>query len=248
MIELKTSVTAADTQAVQVAAQHALLKTAEVIQAAEVAEMGRVFDRPTRWTLGAMKVKPTARFEIAVGILDPDGYYKRAQGYLGTQVIGGSRRVKAFEMALTRRGILPQGWMAVPGAGAEMDAYGNMSPGQIRQVLAWFDAAERFAGSTQNMGEKGRSKRRKGTRSKRGFEYFAVIPGRSNGGRHVLRAGIYKRTSFVFGKAIQPVLIFVRKAVYSARYDFDRVAIETFEHEYPGWFGEYLAQAREGRA
>lgn len=71
---------------VEVATQRALLKTAQAVKEAELAEMRRVFDRPTRWTLGAMKVKAASKFEVHVGILDPDGYYKRAANYLGTQV------------------------------------------------------------------------------------------------------------------------------------------------------------------
>lgn len=108
---------------IEIATQRALLKTANHIRDAEQDEMRRVFDRPTRWTLGAMKVKPTAKFEVTVGILDPDGFYKRANNYLGTQISGGSRRMKAMEIALQHYGLMPSGWYAVPGAGAKMDAY-----------------------------------------------------------------------------------------------------------------------------
>ncbi len=212
---------------VEIAAQRALLKTAQAVKEAEVEEMRRVFDRPTRWTLGAMKVKPTSRFEVAVGILDPDGYYKRAANYLGTQISGGQRRLKAMERALQQYSLMPPGWFAVPGAGAQIDAYGNMSSGQIRQILSWFDAAERWAGSTQNMGQAGRDKRRKGTKRNIGFEYFAVIPGRTNhlGQRNNLKQpGIYKRFFFGQGKAIKPVLIYVKGARYQARFDFEKVA------------------------
>lgn len=247
MLILETKlVSGVDTKGIEIAAQRALLKTAQAIQASEMALMQRVFDRPTRWTLGAIKVKPTARFAVSVGILDPDGYYKRAQSYLGTQVTGGQRRIKAFEAALQKRGLMPPSWMAVPGAGAEWDAYGNMSAGQIRQVLSWFDAAERWSGSTQNMGEAGRAKRRKGTRTKRGFEYFVVLPGRDNYGRHRLHPGIYKRVSFVFGKAIKPVLIYVNKTSYQPRFDFEQEAINTFEREMPVQFEAALQ--RDGDA
>ncbi len=76
-------------KAVEIAAQRALLKTAQSIRDAEKVEMERVFDRPTKWTLGAMKIKVTNKFEIHVGVVDPDGYYKRAANYLGTQILGG---------------------------------------------------------------------------------------------------------------------------------------------------------------
>jgi hypothetical protein len=236
-LEMKWDESKGSRQQIEIAAQRALLKTAQAIQAAEQTEMGRVFDRPTRWTLGAMKVRVDSKFAVTVGILDPDGFYKRAQNYLSTQVDGGTRRLKAMEVALQRRGIMPTGWVAVPGSGAEQDQYGNVAVGQLRQILSWFDAAERWAGSTQNMGEKGRAKRRKGTRSKRGFEYFHVYPGRSHQGhRQALHPGIYKRTSFVFGKAIKPVLLFVRAAGYKPRFGFEQVAIDTYEREFPAQF------------
>lgn len=221
----------------EVATQRALIKVAGHIRDAEKAEMERVFDRPTRWTLGAMKVKLTGKMEVTVGIIDTEGAYKRAQNYLGTQVSGGSRKLKAMERSLQSRGLMPGGTYIVPGAGAKLDAFGNISTGEIRQILSWFDTAEQWAGSTQNMGQKGREKRRKGTKKKLGFEYFAVAPGarrtytRSNGktGTHAMQPGIYRRTSFVFGSAIKPILIFVKNTSYKPRFNFERVARETFD-------------------
>lgn len=209
---------------IEIAAQRALLKTAQAVKDAEIGEMQRVFDRPTRWTLGAIKVKPLSSMEVQVGILDPEGYYKRAANYIGTQVSGGQRKMKAMEKALQQYGLMPSGWFAVPGAGAKIDDYGNMSSGQIRQILSWFDAAERWAGSTQNMGAAGRAKRMKGTRRNVGFEYFVVLPGRQT---NLKQPGIYQRFFFGQGKAIKPVLIYVKAAKYGARFDFQRVAQET---------------------
>lgn len=208
---------------IPIATQRALLKTAWDIRDAEQAEMKRVFDRPTRWTLGAMKVKATSKFTVSVGVLDPDGYYKRANYYLGTQMSGGQRNMKAFERALQRGGVMPQGWFAVPGQKAKLDAYGNMGPGEIKRIMSWFNAAEPYAGSTQNMTAETRARRRKGTKKIRGFEYFSIMPNR--GGRSAnLTPGIYRRTAFGFGKAIEPILIFVKGATYSKRFDFVPVA------------------------
>lgn len=223
---------------VPIATQRALLKTAQAVKAAEIAEMGRVFDRPTRWTLGAMKVGPTKDFTVRVGVLDPDGYYKRANFYLGTQIYGGARKVKAFERALQRAGVMPAGWFAVPGEKAKMDAYGNQSVGEIKQILSWFNAAEPYAGSTQNMTDQTRAKRRKGSRKKRGFEYFAIMPFRR--GSEGLRPGIYRRTAFAFGKAIEPVVIFVEKTRYKKRFNFIRVAESVKEKVFAQYFSDAL--------
>lgn len=227
-------------RAAQIAAQRALLTTARAVQDDEVKAMRSAFDRPTRWTLNSFRVafdKPAMAARVEV----KDGYWHRADNYLETQITGGGRKQKAFENALRRRGLLAQGWHVVPGQKAVLDAYGNMSVGQIKQILSWFDSAEPYAGSTQNMGQAGRDKRRKGTKKTRGFEYFAALPGQRTGARswkhgrrQNLTPGIYKRTSFSFvgtgggrASALEPVLIFVRSAAYRPRLDFYGVAEQT---------------------
>lgn len=220
---------------VEIAAQRALMKTANLVKDAEKTEMERVFDRPTRWTLGALRVKATNKLEVQVGVIDPEGAYKRAASYLGTQVGGGQRRMKAMEKSLQSRGLMPSGWFIVTGEGAKMDAYNNISVGQIRQILSWFDAAENWAGSTQNMGFAGREKRRKGTRKSYGFEYFVVAPGvrrsyqlkNGKSGTHLMQPGIYMRLMTGFGSAIKPILIYVKASQYKPRFNFERVAVET---------------------
>ena len=220
---------------IEIATQRAVLKTAQAVREAEVDEMKRCFSSPTRFTLNAFKTTfDKARITATVEI--KDGYWTRSQNYLKTQSISGERRRKAFENALQRVDVLPAGWMVVPGDAADLDSFGNISVGQIRQILSWFDAAELVAGSTQNMGQKGRDKRRKGTKTKRGFEYFAALPGNrsgrgswKNGRTQNLEPGIYRKTAFGFGSAIKPVLIFVKDTNYKPRFMFDQVANQTID-------------------
>ena len=222
------------------AALRALLGTAKAVKKAEEGEMKRVFSKPTRFTLNALttqldKSKMEARVEIR------DGYWSRSENYLRAQIEGtGGRRQKAFEKALQAVGILPAGWVAVPGKRAKLDMYGNHSVGEIRQILSWFDAAERVSGSTQNMRVAGREKRRKGTRRKAGWEYFVVRPGGRRifvrettfKGTHGMQPGIYRRTAYRLGDRIEPVIIFVRKASYGRRFDFYRIGRETAAREF----------------
>ena len=226
---------------IEIAAQRAVLKTARAVMDAERAEMQRVFDRPTRWTLNAFRValgkesmwagklRTEGGSEISASLQVKDGYWYRADNYLDTQIMGGERRQKAFERALQWRGVLPAGWRGVPGKKAKLDAFGNHSPGEIRQILSWFGSAELVAGSIQNMTDATRAKRRKGTRTQRGFEYVAIQPGNRRGR---LLPGIYRRTFFGFGSGIEPVMIFVQRASYKPRFDFyglgQRVADATF--------------------
>lgn len=152
--------------------------------------------------------------------------------YLDYQIRGGSRHQKRFEKALQAVGVLPSGWLAVPGERAKVDSFGNQSIGEIRQILSWFDAAELVAGSRQNMRDKGRDKRRKGTKKTAGFEYFVAPVGgartfaRATGksGTHKMQPGIYRRTTHALGSRIEPVVIFIRSARYQKRFDFYGIA------------------------
>lgn len=214
---------------VEIAAQKAVLHTARVLKAEEQAEMGRVFSNPTRWTLNAFRValgkermqggqlRTVGGSEISAELKVKDGYWYRADDYLNTQIVGGERKGKAFERALQARGVLPPGWQVVPGAKAKLDAFGNHSPGEIRQILSWFGSAENAAGSVQNMTDATRARRRRGTRTTRGFEYFVILPGNRRGR---LTPGIYRRTFLGFGSAIEPIMIFIRSAQYQPRFDF----------------------------
>lgn len=234
----------------EIATQRALLGTAKAVQEAEVSEMRRVFKNPTRFTLNALAIKlDKPRMEARVEV--KDGYWSRADNYLKAQIEGtGMRRQKAFEKALQAVGVLPAGWVAVPGEKAKLDAYGNHRPGEIRQILSWFDAAERVSGSTQNMRAAGRKKRRKGTRTKAGWEYFVARPGARRTfvrettfkGTHGMQPGIYRRTSYGLGNRIEPVVIFVRKASYARRFDFYGIGRETANREFERLFDAAMQQ------
>ncbi len=225
-------------KAAERAAQRALLHTGRAVKDEEVKGMQQAFDRPTKWTLNSFRVKLDKK-AWAVRVEVKDGYWYRADNYLQVQIEGGTRKHKAFETALRRAGLLPAGWFVVPGEKATLDAFGNISVGQIRQILSWFDAAEQVAGSTQNMGEKGRARRRKGTKRTRAFEYFVAHPGSRigrgswrNSRRQNLTPGVYRRTFFGFGSAIEPILIFVSKVSYKPRFDFYGIADRTVDREF----------------
>ncbi|MFZ2309609.1 MAG: hypothetical protein WAW34_19915 [Rhodoferax sp.] len=227
----------------------ALTRTAVQVREKAKSAMLTSLDRPTPYTVRQLKyVAATAAKPVAavgfgvVGIQDVQGNVIRYQDlgasetpagkYLSPQIRGGARGNKRFENALRAVGVLPSGWQAVPGARAKIDAYGNQSIGEIRQILSWMDAAELVAGSRQNMGAAGRAKRIKGTRKTAGFEYFVVPAGasrafvRANGktGSHKMQPGIYRRTLLAMGSRIEPIIIFVRSTQYRPRFDFYGIA------------------------
>ena len=212
----------------------------------EYAEMQRVFDAPTRFTLDSLRVDADP-YRESVSVQVKDGVYGRADHYLQTQIKSGTRRQKAFERALHNIGILQDGWKAVPGPGATIDEFGNMRRAEIKAVLAWFDAHEQGKGKTKNLGDKGRAKKRKGTKRELPFEYFYAAKGVTkgsgawlNGRRQNLREGIYRKLLGADTAKLLPVVYFVPVAKYDERFDFYGVGKRSVEMNFPKEFDAYL--------
>lgn len=232
---------------VRFAAAVALTRTAQAVKVAQVDEMKRVFDRPTNYTLNSLFVRGARpnRLDALVWVKDDAGKGIPATKYLLPQVEGGQRSHKRFEKALINAGVLPYGMFAVPGDGAEVDAFGNIQRGQIVRVLAYFRAFGQ-QGYSANITDKRKASLAKGSakRGVRGISYFSLRERRGK-----LPPGIYSRTSFgAWGSAIKPIMIFVTRPQYQRAWDFyataNRVASERFELEFERSKAEALATAR----
>ena len=245
----------------------ALTRTAVAVRNEMQQKMALAIDRPTSYTKRNLRyTAATAKgLQASVGfdIVANQDMYGRVTGYtnmgrgqtpvgkyMNDQIEGGPRRSKRFENALRSVGILPPGWFVVPGKRAKLDAFGNHSPGEIRQILSWFDAAELVAGSTQNMRAEGRAKRAQGTRKKAGWQYHVIRPGqvlkrswsrntsaagpsRSRGTKK-MQPGIYRQTRYALGNRIEPIMIFVKSAGYRPRFDFYGLGRREADRIYPG--------------
>ena len=73
--------------------------------------------------------------------------------YLVPQVDGGQRKLKGFERAIGEGEL-------VPALGAKLNQYGNVSPGQIRQILSVLGKAEASAGYSANITSRSRRRNR----------------------------------------------------------------------------------------
>jgi hypothetical protein len=239
---LSDHVTGAQKQ-VKFATRVALTRTAQKAALAEVKEMRDVFRNPTPYTLNSLFVRPatSTRLNAEVKLKDEATKATPASRFLAPQISGGQRQQKRFERALQSVGAMPEGYRAVPASGAKVDSYGNMSRGQIVQILAFFRAFPEM-GYKANMTKEGRAKMAKGTKRRAGFSYFAGSPGNR------LPLGIYQRSALYGGSAIKPVLIFVRSAIYSERFDFEYVVEQVVKAEFSGEFNRAFAEAlRSGR-
>ena len=208
----------------------AMTRTAQAVKAAERKEMAKAFDRPTRYTLNALYMRRATKAvpEARVGFMDFPGKGTPAWRYLGPEIEGGARRYKRFERSLAAAGLLPHGLYAVPGDGADLDAYGNMSRGQIVKILSALRAS---ADPLQNASKADKSRRRR-----RKENYFVGGIGRAA----PLPPGIYKRIGS--GPAI-PVVAFVAAPHYRKRFDFFGVADRTVKSRLDIEFAHAFEQA-----
>ncbi|MDT8998360.1 hypothetical protein RQP53_03610 [Paucibacter sp. APW11] len=236
-----------------------------IAREAEQKEMRAVFDRVTPYITGSVWVgaanssKPFATLYLqslgGKGV-DPNSV-------LRAEIDGGKRRPKRFERALQRIGVLPPGWVAVPGAKAPRDGFGGVPGPFIVQLLSYLQAFGE-QGYRANMTQKrkdqlsGRGRwingrfvpvsqikakglQRQGALAVRkgGAEYF-VSHGKGNRSSARFRNGREQhlpagiwRRSGLHGSIVEPMFLFVPAATYRPRYDFYGVADRTVRAELP---------------
>jgi hypothetical protein len=195
----------------------ALTRTAVEVRAGVQRELPRVFDRPTPYTVNSLFVKPARADRLEAEVFFKDEYGTSRLGipatkYLLPEVRGGARRSKGFEKALRKAGVLPFGRFAMPAAGAQLDAYGNVSRGQLIQILSQLRITL-TAGHNRNMGQGAKG----------------IAAQRNAGGRFFVKRdrkggppGIYQRE--FLGRNVTPVFVFTRPASYRPRFPFDAIA------------------------
>lgn len=241
LVELRKSLAEFSDRRFAAAVATALTRTAVQTRQKAQEEAIRALDRPTPYTLRQLRYTPAnARNLSAVvgfNILSVQDVFGRpiryteavqgaptqAQKYLPPNIVGGPRGNKRYERALQQVGAMPVGWFSIPGEGASIDAYGNISRGQIKQIMSQFGAASIVAGSSQNTTERSRIRAQR----KAGGQFFSVLPGSTR----KLQPGIYQRE--FYGRNITPVLIFVRSTQYRPRFDFYGVAQRTADATLP---------------
>jgi hypothetical protein len=192
---------------------YAMTKTSQDIKAEEISLMQSVFDRPTRYTLNALRLKPATKTDLQAVVDFKDFGGTPAWKYLGPNVQGGPRRKKSHELALQRAGILDADEYCVPGRGVKLDASGNMRGSLISQILSQVKAS-----SDPMQNQTDRSTKR---RSRRGGASYFVLRGST------APDGIYWRKPGA--KFIRPIIMFVVPPRYRKLFPFYERARATFE-------------------
>lgn len=220
-------------RSIPVATSNALNLTVFQARVQEVEVMKRVFDRPTRFTLNSLFVHRASTQSLSARVFLKENVPGRH--YLRPNIFGGPRLPKGVERVMRSAGLLPNGMYAVPGRAAKIDSYGNMSRGQLMQVMSALKLAERTSGYSAN--RTARSTRRRGRRS----TYFVGRPGKGR-----LPLGVWE-VSRAGKMGTGPVLIFVRQPMYQQRFQFFQVA-KNVARSFPMYLERELRGVPTGRS
>jgi hypothetical protein len=179
---------------------YAMTLTARDVRLAEISVMERVFDRPTPYTLNALRVVPATRQTLVASVAFKDFGGTPAKRFLNPEVHGGARSQKSHEKQLAP--LMRGHQYAVPGTSVERDAYGNVKGAEFRRIISQLKVSQ---DATANVSNSPRSKRKRKNNA-----FF--IP--KKGG------AVYQHT----GAGIKPVLVFVKAPRYRKRFPFYETA------------------------
>lgn len=194
----------------------ALTRTAKTAAQAVRDDMPSQVSNPTPYTQRGVRFQGATAQDLSAVVyfpIDRSGG-QRAQGQYLSRIISGTgkRPAKAFEVALQARGLLPAGWVTVPGPACKLDSFGNISQGTIRTLL-----------SSTNYGP---PKPTKGKRSKgaNAGQIFAVLQKRGR-----MPPGIYIRQ----GNTARAVLYAIPSATYKKTYNFPATVLRSVKETFP---------------
>lgn len=142
------------------AAERTLDKMVDEIKDSVWSQLPKFFDRPTPYTLNSLKVTKTQRHNMVAYV-----WFKKPprmrQHYLVSQVEGGGRSFKGLELAMGNKFFAPAKPGNITGRGPQLDKYGNITGGQIRQIMSVLKVAERSAGYSANITARSAKRNRK---------------------------------------------------------------------------------------
>lgn len=208
----------------------ALTRTAQHAQTSLRQQMSERFDRPTPYAVRSAFVRPAtkAKLEASVGIADRTLSKAPLSPVesIGHEFTGGQRALKRIERYLARAGLIRMGEFVAPGAGARLDSYGNMSRGQVQQIIAQL-----------KIGIDAYSHSSKSERSRRSTQRAGELFW-SRGGR--LRRGVWMRS----GRNVKPILLVIATPRYRQRIDIERTVEQAARLHLNDEFRAAMARAR----
>lgn len=218
------------------AASVALNATTTKARADVQARMRQVFDRPTPWVINSLRVKRATKSTLVSELAFKDkSSVENSRSMVEPHIAGGQRQYKAMEGRLFRAGLLPAGYNVVPGGAAKLDAYGNVSRGQISQLLNVLGTYREAGYNKADARTRARLAKGNAKKGIAGFVYW-VNPATGPQRRRHLQPGVYQRVQTGLGTSLKPILIFVKRAQYRPRLPFyslvEAAANKHFEPEF----------------
>jgi hypothetical protein len=210
----------------------AVFRTAHNAKQAVIEEMKEVFDRPTPFILGGVRVShknydPTG-LSALIDLQGTSGKreFTSAEDILRPHIEGGSRRKKSSEQYLRSY------W--VPGQGVQLNKYGNIPGSLITQILSYFRKFPEVGYKANITPVSERRKKKKGKLR----NFFIVGPG--NKGLHT---GVWERLK---SGRVKPILIFIQNPKYHKRFNFHRVVARAIERNMQRRYDEALREKTGG--
>lgn len=234
------------------ATAQALTQTAHAVNEAIKSEMrSRFKGGPNPYSLRAFKVEKATKHDLRAVVRLRDDAPSKGNAWdksLAHLFTGGKRRYKRMEGAFNHIGVLPKGFMMVPGAACPLDGNGNPPPSFIVQLISYFNAFTE-QGYKANMTDKRRDQLAKITRSKtggmriNGVVYF-ISRGKGEwfGRPQHLPAGIWAKSG-THGVKVAPVFLFVKAGHWGKAIDLGAIARATVAREFPKRFSVALRAA-----
>lgn len=240
---------------VKFAAAVALTRTAKHAQRLQYDEFKSVFDRPTPMLMKSLFIKPARRDNLESMLYMKDKALGKKNNLsmaeiLEHQFTGGARISKQLEVVLRRFNYLGQSEFVVPGSAATLDRYGNMSRGQIGQILSQLKIKSSGYDNAPTS-----SKRSKKNVARAGTIFWSYGPGGSRkalvdkatgitygytgGSSSRLPKGAWVRT----GRTVKPLLIAVSGTSYRKRVDMEKIVRRAIKENYEVEFNRALAEA-----
>lgn len=214
----------------------AMTKTGVDVKAAERELIKQSVDKPTPYSLNAVFLQPATktRLQARVWLKDtPSG----KDNHMLPLIEGGGRPLKRFEQRLRMTGYMAADERAVPGTAAQLDAYGNMSRGQITKILSQLRTAV-VQGDFSNASWSKRSIAKRAnvayfcTRAADGQRSGVAGRGRAEYPQHLPR-GVWERRQHAWGTSVRPVLFFVKSTRYPKALDFYGVGERVVRERFP---------------
>lgn len=236
---------------VRFATAKALTLTAKNVEKSVYDEMRSKFDRPTPTTMRSLRTKPATKQDLTAMVylkdreLGGNNALAMAQ-IIGHQFSGGARQRKSLEKAFSTKGLISASEYLAPGAGAKLDAYGNMSRGLIAQIMSQLhvglDPASWSSGSKRSR----RNVMKAGTLfwsfGKGGSTTVGIRGGemvKSTSLQNHLPRGVWARV----GGGVTPILIVINKPRYKQRIDMERIARNVITRDFNGIFNSTFEEA-----